>query len=135
MHRFLTICLVLLLGTSCPSKSVTLQVVPSTEMSGAEDPRTATIAFLERIAQRHSFTPSVTLDGMKCTKTWRRPMRSKAPREDAILCADYTLTGPIVVQLYDVVLMNRNWSPATDSLRRDLTDSLGRWGTLTVKDR
>ena len=135
MHRFVTLGVILLLGTSCPSKSVTMEVVPGTAMPGVEDPRTSTIAFLERMAQRHSFTPSVSLDALKCTKAWRRPMHAKAAREDAILCADYTLTGPIVVQLYDVVLMNRNWSPATDSLRRDLTDSLGRWRTLTVKDR
>jgi hypothetical protein len=135
MRHFLTISVVLLLGTSCPSKSVTLQVVPSTDMAGAEDPRAGATAFLERISQRHSFTPSVSLNGLKCTKTWRRPISSRAPRDDAILCADYTLTGPIVVQLYDVVLMNQKWSPATDSLRRELIDSLGRWGTLTVRDR
>jgi hypothetical protein len=139
MYRSLTISVVLLLGTSCPRKSVVLHVEPQTGTVLAEDHHAATLALLERIVRRHAFASSVSLNGAHCTKTWRRPVSGGARLGpwpgDAIICAEYALTGPIVVQVYDDVPTNRQWTPATDSLRRELVDSLSRWGSLKIGDR
>ena len=130
---------ILLLGTSCPRKSVVLQVEPQTGTVTGEDYHAATLALLERIVRRHAFVSSVSLNGAHCTKTWRRPIPGGARLGpwpgDAIICADYALTGPIVVSVYDDVLTNRQWTPATDSLRRELVDSLSRWGSLSISNR
>ena len=139
MHRLLTVSTILLLGTSCPRKSVVLQVEPQAGTVTAEDHHAATLALLERIVRRHAFASSVSLNGAHCTKTWRRPVPGGARLGlwpgDAIICAEYALAGPIVIQVYDDVPTNRQWTPATDSLRRELIDSLSRWGSLTISNR
>ena len=134
MRRFLPVTLFLLLATSCPRKAATLEITPSTATS-SEDPRVELLAVVARIAARHHFT-EFTLDGQDCTRSWRRPvLKGRGNGYDALLCAAYNPTGPVRVRVFDAVPANRDWTPQVDSLRRELVDSLGRWGNLKVSDR
>ena len=136
MRRLPIVTLVLLLGTSCPRKSVVLRVEPAAAPVGGEDSRATILGLLDRITHRHAFIPSVSLqESAPCTQTWRRRIRDKGPRQDAFVCADYTASGPIVVRVADIALSNQAWTPPTDSLRRELIDSLGQAGHLVISDR
>ena len=135
MHRLRIVGLLLLLATSCPRKSVVLRLEPAIGVLASADSSVAIEALLARIAGRHGFASSVSLYGAQCTKTWRRPMAGHQPREEAFFCANYGANGPIVVHVYDAVLANHAWTPATDSLRRELIDSLSPRGKLTISDR
>jgi hypothetical protein len=134
MRRLLPFTLLLLLATSCPRKAATLEVAPAAPTASG-DPRAELLAAVERIAQRHHFT-EFTLDGLNCTRSWRRPvLAGRGAGYDALLCAQYKLAGPVRVRVYDVVPANRAWTAPTDSLRLELVDSLGQWGNLKVSDR
>ena len=135
MHRLRIVGLLLLLATSCPRKSVVLRLDPAVGVPATPDSAAAIGALLTRIAGRHGFTSSVSLYGVQCTKTWRRAMAGHRPHEEAFFCADYGANGPTVVHVYDAVLANHAWTPATDSLRRELIDSLSPRGKLTSSAR
>lgn len=127
-----SVSLVLLLATSCPRKAVVLELSPPAADS-TRNPRAEVVALVGRLAARHEFAKSVTMDGVECTATWRRPAgREGYAGYDAWLCAQYAETGPMRLRLYDNVPMNHDWTPSTDSLRRELVDSLGQWGKLKV---
>ena len=138
MHRLQIALLVLLLGTSCVPRTTALRLEPRAAVVGQQDPHASALALLDRVATRHSLaTTEDTRRG--CTREWhRRVARSSRlgpPSAELTLCVDYGVSGALEVRIIESVVAPRKWSPAADSLRRELADSLSTFGRLAVRDQ
>jgi hypothetical protein len=118
--------------TSCPMRGVLLRVEPHSTTAEWPAP---TLAYLTRAATRHRMTPIFQAD-LACRQAWRAAGNKRgrfARNPDLIVCSDYREVGPIDVSLYYA----GSWEDSTSTavqIRRELTDSLARFGVLTVSD-
>jgi hypothetical protein len=137
MIRATPVVCVLLLATSCLPKSSAWRLEPVSATGAVPDPRAHALAVIERVVQQHGFVASGATP--ECTREWRRSVTrptGEAPRTaEASVCAQYGTTSVITVRLVERVMANRAWSPAADSLRQALTDSLVPLGARGPRDR
>jgi hypothetical protein len=117
--------------TSCASQPYELQLTPSGTPAIS---RAGAVAYVERAAARYHMEP-VSQRNLACERTWRlegKPRRRVFRAPVLLVCVDYRETGPIFVRLlYD------DWADSSTvaaRVRRELEDSLARYGTLTAQD-
>ena len=126
MIRVVPFACVLLLATSCLPKSSAWRLEPAPATAAVPDPHARALAVIERVVQQHGFV--ATGGTPRCTREWRRSVERTAGRRpnsaEASVCAQSGATGVITVRLEERIMANQAWSPAADSLRRALTDSL-----------
>ena len=138
MHRLRAALLVLLLGTSCLPRTTALRLEPSPAVAGRQDAHAGALALLDRVARRHSLVATEDMSP-GCTREWhRRVARSSRfgpASAELTLCVGYGVTGALDVRIVERVVAPRKWSPAADSLRRELADSLSTLGRLAVRDQ
>lgn len=137
MIRLTPVACVLLLATNCLPKSSAWRLEPAPPTAAVPDPRAQALAVIERVVQQHGFAASGATP--ECTREWRRsvarPPGSTPSAADAAVCLQYGATGVINVRLVERIRETDAWSPAADSLRQALTDSLVPLGARAPTDR
>ena len=138
MHRLQTALLVLVLGTSCLPRTTALRLEPSAAVAGRPDAHASALALLDRVATRHGLAANEVMRS-GCAHKWnRRVARSSRfgpPSAELTLCVDDGVAGVLEIRIIESVVAPRKWSPAADSLRRELADSLPTFGRLAVRDQ
>ena len=113
---------VLLLASACdPAKAAYFAVAP--QPSPGDSSTTDAFALVERIVERHGLTPSQIRDG---EQYWRFCLGVRT----LSICGK-TIDGEAQFQMIE----RGYWRPRSDSLRRELLDSLRpRFGTAAVRE-
>ena len=125
----------LLLATSCPGNEVRLYLEPT---AGEPDMHAAAIDYLERTVTRHGMAQDHPASPPPCEYAWRLTEKRRhwyTGGHQVGLCASFRSTGPVEIVLWSappIVDSARDSTALVFRLQRELTDSLTRFGKVTV---
>lgn len=136
MPRALIILAVALFPIACdPVGMSTLRLAPapaSVSAPATGEPRTDPLAAAERVAASFGLQPRGEYGG--CPRLWylggnRRTDGPRGGGADLTMCAQRDTAGGLEVHVGEI----RGWSPFGNRLRRALSDTLARYGSVTER--
>ena len=130
MHRVMIVLLGVSLAACDPVVHDTLRVTPVNQASGASASAgpADVLSAVEHVALRFGLKPDQSgTDSV--TRTWRGPAYEKGRPQQLYVYANRAADGMVTVTVGEII--TRTWSPRGDSLRRAITDTLQRFGSVT----